>query len=461
MDFGFLNNGISENTYSDNISHGYNSYPSNAVSFYGQPRQSCLSHKDIQILQLKTRIKNLEHQLSQRDLIIQMLEHQLEQKRQIEAETEISRKDIVIKLLEKEIDEMEETIEEHEEMYDDICDKTGYECLWERESSSGHWDAFDGAISAKIEKLAINETIEYKSKSGDYQIITKLSADRGIEQNLFDVDGSKKYIRRIEKFGAIHEQKLQIEQKEKLISTQQKEIKSLTVKMEEINKKIGHIVTWEWQENANKSQWISYNHKVSETIEKLEVKEEFEYEHDRNKNQIYVITKTAIDSAEQMNKVTKYKRAVRRIERYEKLVCLDGAQIDYPKYWDMASQTISDYARPKLVNISDRALFNEISARFHYTVSPRDYVIVKIEGVQNQMLYDKYCQERVSVIKLNGKNGLNEKYLFHGTKQEDLERNLVQRMLMDMAVILQRMQDILFHIVFKEMMELSECLSAR
>merc|ERR1712228_300779 len=157
---------------------------------------------------------------------------------------------------------------------------------------------------------------------------------------------------------------------------------------------------------------------MGDLIEALEVKEEFEYEHDRNKNQIYVITKTAMDSAEQMNKVTKYKRAVRRIERYEKLESLSGTAMNYPKFWDMASLTISDYAKPKLINISDKTLFNQISARFFQTVSRSEYQIVKIEGVQNQMLYDKYCQERQSVIKLNG-GQTNEMFLYHGTKEED------------------------------------------
>merc|ERR1712190_674474 len=138
------------------------------------------------------------------------------------------------------------------------------------EQSTNQWAAYTDEMSAKIEALKINETIEYKSDDGDFHIITKLSEDCGIEQNESDEVGTKKYVRRIEKFCAIQEQKQKIEQKEQLITTQQKElndkqleIKKLSVKIKEINQKTEHYVTWEWQENEKQSKWIAYGKTVS------------------------------------------------------------------------------------------------------------------------------------------------------------------------------------------------------
>merc|ERR1712228_1025849 len=157
----------------------------------------------IHILQLKTRVKNLEYELSKRDLTIKILERELKQKQKIEAETELIRKDLVIKLLEKEIDAKDETIEDHKEIFDDICDKTGYEYSWQWQTSPNKWNAYNEEISAKIEELNLNESIKYKTNDGNYQIITKLRKDFGIEENENDENECFKKIRRIEKFCAM------------------------------------------------------------------------------------------------------------------------------------------------------------------------------------------------------------------------------------------------------------------
>ena len=57
---------------------------------------------------------------------------------------------------------------------------------------------------------------------------------------------------------------------------------------------------------------------------------------------------------------------------------------------------------------------------FFETMDNEDFEIMKIEAVQNQMLYDKYWNERESMIKLIGENCLNERDLFHGTGNEEV-----------------------------------------
>eukprot|EP01083_Nonionella_stella_P209470 759285_1 len=60
-------------------------------------------------------------------------------------------------------------------------------------------------------------------------------------------------------------------------------------------------------------------------------------------------------------------------------------------------------------------VLKHVKDRFYQTAS--DQQIVKIEAVENEYLWDKFRNEKRVLMKAIGKQKLNEKYLFHGTKQ--------------------------------------------
>ena len=48
----------------------------------------------------------------------------------------------------------------------------------------------------------------------------------------------------------------------------------------------------------------------------------------------------------------------------------------------------------------------------------KNKTIIKIESVQNQLLFDKYWSEKRTLAKLIGHKKINERFLFHGTRQD-------------------------------------------
>eukprot|EP01084_Bolivina_argentea_P150753 263238_1 len=170
----------------------------------------------------------------------------------------------------------------------------------------------------------------------------------------------------------------------------------------EIKKK---VIKWQWEENDK--TWKTYPENISKQIEELEEKKSMQYIL-KAPTHIYEITKQSKDSAFQINIKTNMNRNIRRMEVIE-----DRMDYKYPKCWNMNVQ----YGMVQLndLNLSD-PISQKIAKRFYETVN--GYKIVKIESVQNEMLYESYLNERKKLIKLNGDNALNEKQLFHGTKQD-------------------------------------------
>eukprot|EP01084_Bolivina_argentea_P046151 84977_1 len=95
------------------------------------------------------------------------------------------------------------------------------------------------------------------------------------------------------------------------------------------------------------------------------------------------------------------------------------SKIEYPNWWDLKQLNTLKYGQPKLIelDIKNSVIAKEIMNSFYATVN--NQTIIKIEYVINQMLYDKWWNERETLAKLIGNNKLNIRNLFHGTKNEN------------------------------------------
>ena len=101
--------------------------------------------------------------------------------------------------------------------------------------------------------------------------------------------------------------------------------------------------------------------------------------------------------------------------------------VEYPPFWqsdDEKKEIDKDYGKVHMIDLlsvaSDDALaaIVQVVNRFYQSVDENNWEIIKVEAIQNQRLYDKYWNERVSMIKLMGSDMLNELDLFHGTGSE-------------------------------------------
>eukprot|EP01084_Bolivina_argentea_P201507 344445_1 len=71
-------------------------------------------------------------------------------------------------------------------------------------------------------------------------------------------------------------------------------------------------------------------------------------------------------------------------------------KVQYPKYWNVNKIKYGDY---KLINIPlNNEIAKDVIKLFNKTI--QCYKIIKIESVQNQMLYDRLCREKEILLKL-------------------------------------------------------------
>jgi len=93
-------------------------------------------------------------------------------------------------------------------------------------------------------------------------------------------------------------------------------------------------------------------------------------------------------------------------------------QYTYPEWWDMESAQQAKYGSEVLLDIDlESENGRRIVQLFNQTANNR---VVKIAGVMNQYLYDKWWNERQSLEKHIGAEKLNQRELFHGTKSADV-----------------------------------------
>ena len=174
------------------------------------------------------------------------------------------------------------------------------------------------------------------------------------------------------------------------------------------------VVTWEWRENNN--EWKLYTGDINKRIEKLEVGKSLTFT-TQNNDQRYKVMRNTENGGIQRNVKTHVRREMRRREQKK------AGYIEYPKWWTMrAMNDGSTYTKGELVRVSDNKKWEEVSQSFYNTSSYNNsgnVTITNIESVQNQRLYDNYWSARNILKKSIGEKKLNERYLWHGTKQEE------------------------------------------
>eukprot|EP01083_Nonionella_stella_P162607 534023_1 len=165
---------------------------------------------------------------------------------------------------------------------------------------------------------------------------------------------------------------------------------------------------WQWQDECD--QWQSYDDETSQKIDALPLCGHYSFICQANK-QTYQITKLKTDAGCQKNRYTSVTRHVRKC----KLNDNHSDNINqYPFYWD---KSYKNYTTPKVVNLTASSLSQHVQGAltpantFYDTVDGgrSQYEIIKIEAIQNQMLYDKYCDEKRRMRKMVGAQKLNER----------------------------------------------------
>ena len=172
---------------------------------------------------------------------------------------------------------------------------------------------------------------------------------------------------------------------------------------------------WKWKEAQG--IWNEFEEDISNQIEKLQIGKSYRYTFEGN-GQTYKITKLSNTTAVQLNTQSRKKREVIRSNKL-----LGMNEVEYPRWWDK-SRIDTNYGNFELYPINMNSTPGEEIALLFQKTLPNDKII-KIESIQNQMLYDKWWNARKSITKLIGKHNLNERTLFHGTKNKDI-MNIIQ-----------------------------------
>eukprot|EP01084_Bolivina_argentea_P316247 548130_1 len=191
--------------------------------------------------------------------------------------------------------------------------------------------------------------------------------------------------------------------------------KDILIENKEEKKSDNGIVQWQWRENNGK--WVSYNKEISQKIEQLQNNQYYTYTFSGN-NQTYKITKKSKSIAKQINISSNVSRNARRIVHHGSII----NEIEYPEWWDMENIV---YKTPKLVQL-DLTTYTAEEVQINFNKTANNKKIIKIESVQNQMLYDKYWFERKILLKsFDGVvDKLNERTLYHGAGQEITMREI-------------------------------------
>merc|ERR1712060_158336 len=100
-------------------------------------------------------------------------------------------------------------------------------------------------------------------------------------------------------------------------------------------------------------------------------------------------------------------------------------KVEYPKWWPKEQLIALKYGDYKLVELDMKTneTAKEVITSFNKTAGNK---VVKIEGVMNQMLFDKWWNEKQMLLKLIGQNKINQRNLFHGTKTEDVMKFILK-----------------------------------
>eukprot|EP00485_Elphidium_margaritaceum_P015625 CAMPEP_0202731254 /NCGR_PEP_ID=MMETSP1385-20130828/187054_1 /ASSEMBLY_ACC=CAM_ASM_000861 /TAXON_ID=933848 /ORGANISM="Elphidium margaritaceum" /LENGTH=1201 /DNA_ID=CAMNT_0049397547 /DNA_START=241 /DNA_END=3846 /DNA_ORIENTATION=- len=199
---------------------------------------------------------------------------------------------------------------------------------------------------------------------------------------------------------------------------------------EKLKAKIGYVYQWQWNDSG--TVWKSYDYGTNKALEALNINGNYTFACGAN-NQTYKITKLSSDKGTQINTKTNVSRPARRTKIERKL---NGTE--YPEWWNQegiiegtepGSTSDHTYAKPKLETLDmTKSPAKDVIQRFNQTgmSARRQFRVIKVESVENQMLFDQYSNIRSIIQKRVGKDNLNERDLFHGTKDENVMSTVQQ-----------------------------------
>ena len=171
---------------------------------------------------------------------------------------------------------------------------------------------------------------------------------------------------------------------------------------------MGIVTKWKWKDING--TWIPYNNSICQMLNTLRIGVLHEFTFDDNKVR-YFIKETAENGMEcDINMDTS-----KEIKKFD---------TKYPSWWE-TSKTDFDlnvmamdptYSKPQLPSLKmDENPAKPAINRFKKTCPNAQ--IIQVKSVENKMLYDSYMYEKTKMIKSIGKDKINERLLFHGTKK--------------------------------------------
>eukprot|EP01083_Nonionella_stella_P010618 30206_1 len=288
--------------------------------------------------------------------------------------------------LKKQAKEIEKEVKEKEKEKQELLHEVGVNVVWKWKGDDGVFNAYDKAISENVEMLKIGQAHAFTDEH--------------------------KYI---------------IRRKTKNTATQKNHKTGTTRRVQRSIERGKYHTIWQWK--GDNTIWSNYDPMTSKKIEQLTIGNSSTFTFGSNERK-YVITKQSTSAGEQTNSATNFQRDVRRICTFEQMK-MDRAnnksKTRYPKWWSISLKAKRNhYGDVKLVSLN---MFSDPAAQrviqtFKRTVSNKE--IIKIESVENQMLYDKFWNERNTMKKLIGQSKINEQWLFHGTGNEDIMNTITK-----------------------------------
>ena len=95
--------------------------------------------------------------------------------------------------------------------------------------------------------------------------------------------------------------------------------------------------------------------------------------------------------------------------------------MEYPKWWDTEQMESVPYGQSKLIELD---LQNSEMARMAKAAF-KTANVVKIECVMNQRRYDKWWHEKQAMVRLLGSEGVHQRALYHGTRNEEVLQHVL------------------------------------
>eukprot|EP01083_Nonionella_stella_P112655 331704_1 len=169
---------------------------------------------------------------------------------------------------------------------------------------------------------------------------------------------------------------------------------------------------WEWKDNTG--DWHPYGEQSKDMIEYLDIGQQYAFTL-ASTGYDYVITKKSTSAAKQLNKKTNKWRQVRRVntESLNTITCPAWWAVS-GRQWVVADRSAPNYAKTTLVSLDLNTYpANKVVANFKKTVTNRR--VVKVESVENRMLYESYWSAKRKLTRLVGERKINERFVFHGT----------------------------------------------